>query len=460
MNLKKGDVLELTIEKIVAGGEGLGYYGDFAVFAPMSVPGDRLSLRLISVKKTYARGLIEKILVSGPERVGGTENISFEDWQGCDFAMLRYEAQLKYKKIIVEETLKGVGKLSGVVVADVAPSPQITHYRNKIIEPFRRQQGKLITGFFRRRSHEVFAVRENPLNSVLGNRIIEALTALCDEAGLSVYDETSGKGLLRHVMIRTNEAGQAMVVLVTNSGAAGKKETQVLHRLKDKFPEIRSLYISLNDRATNVAIGKKNVHLWGEKTLREEIAGIRFHISPLSFFQINVKQAANLYRKAISLFGDIRGKTLVDAFSGTGTLAMLMAGEAGRVIAIEAVPEASEDGRRTAAENKIKNIDFMTGAVEDLLPKLTAGGEILDGVLFDPPRKGLDRHIPEVLAASGIPCIVYISCDPATFARDARALTTLGYDLTEVFPFDMFPMVSHVECAARFDRKQLTQQEA
>ncbi|MDR1835880.1 MAG: TRAM domain-containing protein, partial [Fusobacteriaceae bacterium] len=296
--LRKGEIRDIRIEKIVVGGEGLGYCDGVAVFVPMSVPGDLLQIRIISAKKNYARGLITQILTPGPERVPDTGKISFEDWQGCNFAMLRYDAQLKYKKEIVAEVLRKIGKMEEIPVEEVAPSPEIYHYRNKIIEPFSRRKGEIITGFYARHSHEVFEVRENMLNSRLGNKIIRELKRLLNENRLPVYDENFHSGLLRHVMVRTNSAGEAMVLLVLNAARRDLESERILLALKELIPEIRSLYVSLNPERTNVALGKENRLLWGKETLREEIEGISFHISPLSFFQINFGQAKNLYKKA------------------------------------------------------------------------------------------------------------------------------------------------------------------
>ena len=202
--VKKDQVIELKIDKIVNGGEGLGYYNDFAIFVPMSVPQDRLKVKIISVKKTYARGLIEEIITPGAERVEDLSKVTFEDFQGCDFAMLQYDAQLKYKKLMVEAVIEKIGKLKDIPIFDIIGSEDPYHYRNKIIEPFRKLKGEIITGFFKRKSHEVFEVEENVLNSKLGNKIIKELKTILNREKVSVYDENEHKGILRNIMVRTN----------------------------------------------------------------------------------------------------------------------------------------------------------------------------------------------------------------------------------------------------------------
>lgn len=450
--LKKEQIVEIKIEKIVNGGEGIGYCNDFAVFVPMSVPNDTLKVRIISTKKTYARGLIEEILIPGEERIEDISKITFEDFQGCDFGMLKYEAQLKYKKLMVEDVMKRIGKLDGVVVRDTIGSDNPYHYRNKIIEPFSKVNGEIITGFFKRKSHDVFEVEENILNSKLGNQIIRELKEILNREKVSVYDEKKHEGVLRHIMVRTNSKDEAMVVLIANLSKVEKRYKDILMELKNRVKNIKSIYISINSKRTNVALGEKNILIWGEKTIKEEIDGISFNISPKSFFQINLPQTKKLYRTAIEYFPNIDSKYIVDAYSGTGTIAMILSKKAEKVYAIELVESATLDGIKTAQENGIENIEFINGAVEEKMLELISKGEKVDAVIFDPPRKGIDEKSLIKTAESGIKEIVYISCNPSTFARDAEILSRLGYKIDEVQPVDMFPGTAHTEVVGRFYR--------
>ena len=284
--LKIGDIIKIKIDKIVFGGEGLGYYNDFAVFVPMSVPEDELEIEIISTKKTYARGLIKKIIKSAPERIE-SHRFTFEDFYGCDFAMLKYESQLKYKKLMVEEVMTKIAGQSDIKIPEVVASEEVYNYRNKIIEPFSFYENKIITGFFRKRSHEVFEVDENILNSKLGNRIIKELKEILNKNKISVYDENEHRGILRNIMIRTNSNNEAMVVLIVNVNKVSEKIKEVLFELKNKIKEIKSIYISLNSKKTNTVIGEKNILIYGDETIKENLNGIEFHISPTSFVQIN-----------------------------------------------------------------------------------------------------------------------------------------------------------------------------
>ncbi|WP_022819118.1 23S rRNA (uracil(1939)-C(5))-methyltransferase RlmD [Fusobacterium russii] len=451
--LKKSDIVEVKIEKIVFGGEGLGYYDkSFAIFVPMSVPDDIVEVEIISVKKTYARGLIKKIIKAGPERVR-TDKITFEDFDGCDFAMLEYEAQLKYKKMMVEDVMQRLGKLSNFSLDKIVASENILHYRNKIIEPFSTYNNKIISGFFKRKSHDVFEVEENILNSKLGNRIIKRLKELLNERKISVYDEQSHTGLLRNVMIRTNSKSEAMIVLIINANKISPEVENILLSLKDELKEIKSIYFSSNTKKTNTLLGEKNNLIWGSKYIQENIEGINFYISPNSFFQINLEQTKKLYSLALSMFSNIEDKHIVDAYSGTGTIAMIMAKKAKKVYSIEIVKSATEDGKRTAQENGIENIEFINGAVEEKLEELVKAKKQIDTIIFDPPRKGLEVSIINKVAELSLREVVYISCNPSTLARDIKLFTEKGYSPERLEAVDMFPQTSHVETICLLSHK-------
>ena len=452
--LKVSDIIQIKIDKIVFGGEGLGYYNGFAVFVPMSIPEDELEIEIISVKKTYARGLIKNIIKASPERIND-HKFTFEDFYGCDFAMLKYESQLKYKKLMVEEVMRKIAGLPNIQISDVLASEDIYNYRNKIIEPFSVYGNKIITGFFKRKSHEVFEVDENILNSKLGNRIIKELKEILNKNKISVYDEITHKGLLRNIMIRTNSNNEAMVVLIINSNKITENIKKLLFKLRENIEEIKSIYISLNSKKTNTVIGENNVFIYGEESIKENINGIEFHISPTSFFQINVKQAKRLYDIAISFFDNIDNKYIVDAYSGTGTIGMIVAKKAKKVYAIEIVKSASEDGEKTAKENGIENIEFINGAVEKELVNLISANKRIDTIIFDPPRKGLEASIIDKVAELNLKEVVYISCNPSTFARDVKLFSEKGYALKKLQAVDMFPQTSHIETVALLSKLDL-----
>ena len=453
MSISVGDKIIIDIEKIVYGGEGLGFVNDFAVFVPMTVPGDCVEAEIISKKKTYARGLITKLIKAGAERIEDTQKISFEDFHGCDFGMLNYDSQLKYKTELVRDVMEKIGGVKDVPVENIigADEEDRQNYRNKVIEPFAvDKNGKIITGMFKRKSHEVFEVKENILSSKLANKIINSVKKMLNMTKISVYDEKKHKGLLRHIMVRTNLKNEAMLVLIINSKKVPKEIEQFLKTVYENTEEVKSVYVSLNSDITNVALGKINIHLFGDKFLKENINGINFNISPDSFFQINVNQTRKLYNIGISFFDNIKNKYIADAFSGTGTIGMILSKNAEKVYSIEIVKSAVKDGIRTAEENGIKNMEFITGDVNKELLNLIEAGKKVDAVIFDPPRKGIEGDSLVKLAGHNIEEIVYISCNPSTFARDSKILIEHGYKLEKIQPVDMFPQTSHIEVIGKF----------
>lgn len=441
--LKISECIEINIEKIVFGGEGLGFYNNFAIFVPMSIPGDKLLVKIISLKKTYARALIEKILIASPDRINDGR-VSFKDFSGCDFAMLKYPEQLKYKQIMLSEVLTNIAKIAKIENLKIAPSEDIYNYRNKIIEPFGIKNGKIISGFYDRKSHNIFEVEENILNSKLGNLIIKTLKEILNRNKISVYDEKTHRGILRNIMLRTNSKNEAMVVLIVNDKKINILLKEILNELKKKIKEIKSVYISYNTKKGNTLLGEKQELIFGDKFLQEEIFGIKFNISPNSFFQINPAQTKKLYELALSYFKTLDDKNIIDAYSGTGTLAMIMSKKAKKIFAIEYAESASNDGIKTAQENNIKNIKFINGKVEEKIFEIVKK-EKIDGIIFDPPRKGLDKIIIDVVAKSLIKEIVYISCNPSTLARDIKLFIENGYQLEKIEAVDMFPQTAHIE---------------
>ncbi len=461
MKIEIGSLVEIKIDKIVFGGEGLGFLDDFAIFVPMSVPGDVLKCEVISVKKTYGRAIIKKIITPSPDRVE-LNKISFEDFGGCDFAMMNYPAQLKYKKQMVDEVLSKIAKTNSITIPEVIGADNYLNYRNKVIEPFALYKDKIITGFFKKKSHEVFEVKDNFLNSTLGNKIILEAKKLLNNSlnKISVYDEETHKGILRHIMVRTNSKNEAMVVLVVNLKNFNNEELSlkikssklplpaILTELKNKFSEIKSVYVSLNTDKTNFALGRENILYSGVPTISENLFGIEFNISPTSFFQINYEQTKKLYSKAIELAVGLENKVVVDAYAGTGTIGMILSKNAKKVYSIEIVKSAVEDGIKTLAENKIKNVEFIIGAVETELPKLLEK-EKVDTIFLDPPRKGVEESALIKIAETGIKEIIYVSCNPSTFARDLLVLNNYGYTLEKIAAVDMFPCTGHVEVVGR-----------
>lgn len=445
--MKINDIIEVEIEKIVFGGEGLAYFNELAVFVPMSAIGDKLLVKIISIKKTYARGLIEKIIIPSKDREN-IEKISFKDNYGCNFAMLKYEKQLEYKKEMVKDVFYKIGK-EIINKLDIEPSPNIKNYRNKVAEPFVKINGNIHTGFFEKKSHNIFTVEDNILISKYSSKLLkELLNRLNEFKGtkkeFKVYNDISNSGFLKTCILRNNEKAEIMLVIVTNGESNISRLKNLLINLYNNYEDLKSVYISIKSKINNSIFGEKLIHIIGEKYISENIFDINFKIYPDSFFQINTKQSLNMYEHALSLLGDYKDKILIDAFSGTGTLSMIMAKKAKKVISIEVNENAVKSAKNTALENKITNIEFVCDKIENSIFKIIKNNKV-DYILFDPPRKGISKDVLSLLEKTNIKKIVYISCEPSTLARDLQYLKTLNYSLKEIKLFDMFPQTHHVE---------------
>lgn len=465
-NYEVGQKLEIEIEKIVFGGEGLGRVDGFTVFVPMSVPGDKLEIDIISVKKSYARGLITRIIEPSKDRIEDLSKVSFEDFDGCDFGMLKYEKQLEYKDKMLEEVLTKISgiDLENVQVGKIIGSDEKVNYRNKTAEPFFKKDGIIQTGFYSRKSHNVFLAKESLLKSEIAKMIIDKfLQKVNNFSGtkkeFKVFNEINNTGFLKQIMVRNNEKNEVMIIVIVNKNSQYNQLSKVLEEMYDENECIKSVYISVKTEQNNVILGK-NIHLFGSQYLEEEMEGLKFKIYPNSFFQINKKQALKLYDTAIEFLneeknnknnGKIYEKTVIDAFSGTGTIAMMLSKNIKKVIGIESVESSTLAAKLTSYENSIQNVEFVNGKVEKELPKILKR-ENIGAIVFDPPRRGIEEIALKSVIKNKIEKIVYISCNPATFARDVKILTENGYVLKKITPVDMFPQTAHIEVVGLLEK--------
>ena len=465
-NYEVGQKLEIEIEKIVFGGEGLGRVDGFAVFVPMSMPGDKLEIDIISVKKSYARGLITRIIEPSKDRIEDLSKVSFEDFDGCDFGMLKYEKQLEYKDKMLEEVLTKISgiDLENVQVGKIIGSDEKVNYRNKTAEPFFKKDGIIQTGFYSRKSHNVFLAKENLLKSEIAKMIIDKFLQKVNSFSgtkkeFKVFNEINNTGFLKQIMVRNNEKNEVMIIVIVNKNSQYNQLSKVLEEMYDENECIKSVYISVKTEQNNVILGK-NIHLFGSQYLEEEMEGLKFKIYPNSFFQINKKQALKLYDTAIEFLneeknnknnGKIYEKTVIDAFSGTGTIAMMLSKNIKKVIGIESVESSTLAAKLTSYENSIQNVEFVNGKVEKELPKILKR-ENIGAIVFDPPRRGIEEIALKSVIKNKIEKIVYISCNPATFARDVKILIENGYVLKKITPVDMFPQTAHIEVVGLLEK--------
>ena len=452
---RRGDLLTVDVIDLAFGGEGVARAGGYVVFVPGGVPGDRLDVRVTQVRPRFARGQVERIDTPSPLR---TEPPCpyFGRCGGCRLQHMTYEAQLEFKARQVAECLARLGGLSPAetaLLAPIIPAPEIYGYRNKMEFTFGEADGQPVVGLHEAERYDVILdIERCLLQSESMNRVLTEVRAFVREHGVAVYRQESEDGLLRFLMLREGRAtGEAMVNLVTASPDVPLARA-LADRLRDRCPQVTSVVLNVNPKKAAVAVGVEEHPIAGNEVIRERLAGVEFSISANSFFQTNTRQAERLFG-IVADFAGLTGREVVfDLYSGTGAISLLLAPRARVVYGIELVPAAIEDATRNARANGISNCTFLPGEVRHVLPELLRQGIRAEVVVADPPRAGFHPGALRAVLALAPRRVVYVSCNPATLARDLATLTAGGYRVGAVQPLDMFPHTPHIEVVARLDR--------
>ena len=442
--LRKNDVFEMTCESFGQDAQGVCRHEGMAVFVPELLPGERALVRIVKPEKRYAFGRVERLLLESPDRRQPPCPIA-RRCGGCSCLHMSYEASLRFKREQVQALLERVGGLS----IEVPPVLGMEHpfaYRNKGAYPVAARGGQPACGFFAPRSHDLIPLPEGGclIQGEASHAAVQAVLTWMRETGAPAYDETIGRGLVRHVMTRTTTSGALMAVPVVTSRSIPHPE-RLVALLREAVPGLESVCLSVNARRSNVILGDELHTLWGSDTMEDTLCGLTFSVSPLSFFQVNPAQTERLYGLVLDYAALTGDETVVDAYCGAGTISLLLARRARRVIGVEIVPQAIDNARANAARNHIENAEFIVGATEEVLPRLVADGLRPDVIVIDPPRKGCERAVLDAILAARPRRVVYVSCGAPTLARDARILCEGGYRADAVQCVDMFCWTGAVE---------------
>lgn len=462
MALQKNQIVSLTITGMTAQGSGVGRAvaedgsAGMAVFVPFTAVGDVLDCRIVKVQKQFAFGRIERLIIPSPDRledaVGGCP--VFGKCGGCAFRHITYEAEKRYKQQRVADAFARIGGLP-VTVDPIRGSVAVDGYRNKAQYPVGPGENTPCIGFYAPRSHRIVEQHACALQPSVFTTVVETVREWMERQTVSVYDEATGQGLLRHIYIRQGEAtGQVMVCLVCTSGKI-PGAVEFVQALRRAVPGLVSVMVNINRADTNVILGDREFPLWGETAIEDRLCGLTFRLSPRSFYQVNRKQAEVLYTLAEEAAGLTGKEILLDLYCGTGTIGLTMAHRVKKLIGVEIVESAVADARRNAEANGIQNATFICGDAAKAATQLEKQGERPDVIVVDPPRKGCDEVLIDTMARMGPERIVYISCDPATLARDCQRLTAHGYAVKRVIPVDMFPRTAHVETVCLLRRERI-----
>ena len=433
----------VAIRDLGVHGEGIGSVDGFTVFVHGALPGETVTAEITLLKKSYAVGKLLSIEQESPFRTVPECSV-YEHCGGCQLSHLTYEGQLDVKYRRVKDVIERIAGESGKLVRPVLPAVHPFAYRNKMAVPAGLVKGEAALGCYRQGSHDIIPVSSCAIQKEENNRLLQFARRFIEKYGISVYDEKTRKGSLRHVMGRVGDDGKVMVVLVTASETL-PEEKRWIEGIQKELPEVISLWHNIQPKPGNTILGAKIRHLWGRETLTASLCGLQFEVSPYSFFQVHKEQAEILYEKALE-YADLKGgETVIDAYCGTGTISLCLAKKAKRVIGIEIVKPAIEDAKKNAKKNHMENTEFYAADAGKLMPQLYRQGLVPDVIVMDPVRAGCSEEVLKAAAGMNPKRIVYVSCNPATFARDAKILKSEGYEIKEVQPVDMFPQTMHVE---------------
>ncbi|MEB7435496.1 23S rRNA (uracil(1939)-C(5))-methyltransferase RlmD [Staphylococcus pasteuri] len=445
--IKTGQVLDLTHE-----GHGVVKIDRYPIFVPNALINETIEYKIIKVKKNFAIGKLLNVIVESDSRVE-PPCVYYDKCGGCQLQHMTYQAQLTMKKEQVINLFHRKGSFNDTVIHDTVGMEDPWRYRNKSQIPIGLNNDKKpIMGFYRQRSHDIIDMDSCLIQDEKHQQVMNDVKQLISELNISVYNEKTKKGLLRHLVVRTGHyTNQMMIILVTN-GKAFNQANQLVEALVKLHPNVTSIKQNINDAHSNVIMGRKSITLYGTDEIEDKLSEITFNISDQSFYQINSHQTEKLYNQALE-YAQLTGNEIVlDTYCGIGTIGLYMAEKSKHVYGVEVVSSAIKDAEENATINQLENTTFVCGKAEEVILKWKAEGIRPDVVMVDPPRKGCDETFIKTLLELNPKRIVYISCNPSTQQRDAQLLSQ-QYDLKEITPVDMFPQTTHIETVALFDRK-------
>lgn len=450
--VKKNDQLQVKIEDLTHEGAGVAKVDGYTLFIPKALPGETVDIKIVKTNKGYGFARLLEIKEASEHRSEPPCPI-YHQCGGCQIQHLSYEAQLVSKQKQVKDVLERIGGLKDVTVHPTLGMENPWRYRNKAQVPVGEEGGLVIAGFYQERSHRIINMDECLIQHEDNDHIIRVVKAIANKHGIRGYDEEKHRGTLRHVVARKGKrTNEVMVVLVTRGRELPNKKA-IIDEIVAEVPHVKSIVQNINTKRTNVIFGDETTILWGDEYIHDYIGDIKFAISARSFYQVNPEQTKVLYDQALK-YADLTGEeTVIDAYCGIGTISLFLAQRAKHVYGVEIVPDAIADAKRNAKLNGITNVDFAVGEAEKVMPWWYAQGVRADVVVVDPPRKGCDEELLETILSMKPKRVVYVSCNPATLARDLKILEAGGYETKEVQPVDMFPHSTHIENVAVLEIK-------
>ena len=443
--VEKNKHYNIEITGVASDGNGVCKVDGFTVFVPMTVTGDMGEIVIVKVLSKYAIGRMLDITTPSPIRRDPKCPV-FKRCGGCHLQHIKYENQLEIKGRFIEDAMQRIGGFEDLKCDEIIGMENPYRYRNKCIFPVGTDRnGELVSGFYASRSHDIIAIDDCMAGIWENEKIVKAVKEYMEETGVMPYNEKNHTGLVRRVFIRDGRASGEIMVVVSVNGKKIPQKEKLVSRLTAVSDKIVSIYININETRTNNVLGMENKLIYGKAEIEDTLLGIKFKISPHSFYQINPYMTEKLYGKALEYTNITDKDNVLDVYCGIGTISLAAAKSAKHVTGIEIVEQAVRDAKSNAKNNGISNADFFADSAENAVPKLIEGGMKPDIVILDPPRKGSDEATLRAIAKAQPKRIVYVSCNASTLARDAKYLSSLGYTPTAVTGVDMFPNTCHVE---------------
>ncbi len=447
----KNEELQGTVVDLTSQGAGVVKVEDYPFFVEGVIPGEEIIFNITKAGKKFGYGRLQKIVVESPDRVEITDPVGRQVGT-MTLQHMSYPAQLAYKQSVVKQAFQRIGHFRDAEVKPTLGMENPWEYRNKAQIPVRSIRGQLETGFFRRNSHDLVPVENFYIQHPEIDQVIVKVRDILRKEGVQPYDERTNRGVIRHIIVkRGHYTGELMIILVINQKRLEKQEF-IVDKIKEHLSNVVSIVQNINTKQTNVILGSENKVLWGKDFIEDNMLGMTFRISPNSFYQVNTPQAEVLYQTAIDAAGLTGKETVLDAYSGIGTLSLALAKHAKNLYAMEIVAEAIEMAEQNAELNSVENVIFEVGKAEEWLPRWNDLGVNFDVVVVDPPRKGLEENFVTAVIEQAPEKIVYVSCNPATCARDCELFSQAGYELKFVQPVDMFGQTPHVEVVALLEK--------
>ena len=450
--LSKNKEYVVDIVDIGQGGVGIGKYEGFTVFVEGGLIQDKVKVRINKSKKNYAVGDIVEIIEKSPFRVDRICSDDLKDCGGCQIQELDYNKQLELKTNEVKQVISRIGKLENVEIHETIGMQSPCRYRNKAQFPIQNINGSTAIGFYKKKSHDVIPTDMCVIQHDINDKIIKIIKTYIQAYNVSIYNETTHTGVLRHLVTKVGfTTNEVMVVLVAN-GTNLPHLNELASVLKENILGFKTLVLNVNKAKTNVILGKENKVIYGNGKINDYIGDLVFEISPLSFFQVNPVQTEVLYNKALEYAELKENDTVFDIYCGIGSISLFLAQKATKVYGIEIVEDAIKDAKINAKLNNLNNVEFYVGKAEEVVPKMYSEGKTANVVVVDPHRKGCDEKVLDTIVSMKPDRVVYVSCNPSTLARDLAYLDERGYKCVEIQPVDMFPHTMHVETVAKLRR--------